>query len=292
MTCSLPDPSLASFDPEIERTLSHIRQARRRLAFRGGEGVSANSPTLSEVESEATFEEGTIYSSIDTINIASIDLEIIYVKFLTDDNLFITAPRRITLKEVGALDFTLQPFQVRHLNLNADFELKTGLINLLPKFHGLSAQDPIKHLRDFQAACSTTRRYGADEVAIWLYDFPFSLEGRAKEWFYTQFKEVVTNWNFLRREFLDNFFLSKVTDRLRKEISCIIQGDSKILYEYSERFRKLLDSCPHHMTDNLVLISYFFQGMKPQDMILLDASSNCSLTKRKTAEEAWQLIPI
>ncbi|KAL4276739.1 hypothetical protein AHAS_Ahas20G0237300 [Arachis hypogaea] len=30
--------------------------------------------------------------------------------------------------------------------------------------------------------------------------------------------------------------------------------------------------------------------MKPQDKILLDASSNGSLTKYRTAEEAWQLI--
>ncbi|KAL4381578.1 hypothetical protein AHAS_Ahas04G0147500 [Arachis hypogaea] len=58
-------------------------------------------------------------------------------------------PRIITLKEAGAPDFTLQPFQARQPNLNADFELKTSLINLLPKFHGLPAQDPIKHLRDF-----------------------------------------------------------------------------------------------------------------------------------------------
>ncbi|KAL4287205.1 hypothetical protein AHAS_Ahas19G0162900 [Arachis hypogaea] len=44
------------------------------------------------------------------------------------------------------------------------------------------------------------------------------------------------------------------------------------------------------MIDTLVLISYFCQGMKPQDKILLDASSNGSLTKYRTAEEAWQLI--
>ncbi|KAL4394560.1 hypothetical protein AHAS_Ahas02G0164200 [Arachis hypogaea] len=56
------------------------------------------------------------------------------------------APRRVTLKEAGALDFVLQPLQVRHLELNDNFELKIALINLLPKFHGLSAQDPIRHL--------------------------------------------------------------------------------------------------------------------------------------------------
>ncbi|KAL4306475.1 hypothetical protein AHAS_Ahas16G0182000 [Arachis hypogaea] len=82
------------------------------------------------------------------------------------------APRRVTLKEAGALDFVLQPLQVRHLELNSNFELKTTLINLLPKFH--------RHLRDFQGVCLTTRWEGSDEVAIWLFAFPFSLEGRAK----------------------------------------------------------------------------------------------------------------
>ncbi|XP_025692680.1 uncharacterized protein [Arachis hypogaea] len=52
------------------------------------------------------------------------------------------APRRITLKEAEASDFTLQPFQARHPNLNADFELKTSLINLLPKFHEKSSEEP------------------------------------------------------------------------------------------------------------------------------------------------------
>ncbi|XP_016164165.1 uncharacterized protein LOC107606640 [Arachis ipaensis] len=76
------------------------------------------------------------------------------------------APRRVTIKEAGAPDYVLQPLHVTHPNLNANFELKTALINLLPKFHGLPAQDPIRHLKDFHRICSTTRREGSDEVAI------------------------------------------------------------------------------------------------------------------------------
>ena len=76
------------------------------------------------------------------------------------------APRRVTIKEAGAPDYILQPLHVTHPNLNANFELKTALINLLPKFHGLPAQDPIQHLKDFHRICSTTRREGSDEVAI------------------------------------------------------------------------------------------------------------------------------
>ncbi|KAL4287663.1 hypothetical protein AHAS_Ahas19G0208700 [Arachis hypogaea] len=138
------------FDPEIERTISLIRRARRWLA------------------SKASFKEETSSSPTKSINTSFIDL---------GTNTMVT-PRKITLKEAGALDFTLQPFQVRHPNLTADFELKTTFIYLLPKFHGLPTQEPIKHLRDFQIACSTTRRHGADEVDIWLYAFPFSLERR------------------------------------------------------------------------------------------------------------------
>ncbi|KAL4294121.1 hypothetical protein AHAS_Ahas18G0196400 [Arachis hypogaea] len=200
------------------------------------------------------------------------------------------APKRVTLKEAGAPDFVLQPLHVLHPNLNANFELKTALINLLPKFHGLPAQDPIRHLKDFHGVCSTTEREGSNEIAIWLFVFPFSLEGRANEWFYTLPSDVVSDWDLLRREFLDKFMPVEMTDKLRKEISSIVQGEMETLYEYWERFRKLLDLCPNHMIDTQVLLSYVCQGMREQDKNLLDASSNGSLSKYRTVEEAWQLI--
>ncbi|XP_052113820.1 uncharacterized protein LOC107474810 [Arachis duranensis] len=136
------------------------------------------------------------------------------------------APRRVTIKEAGAPDYVLQPLHVTHPNLNANFELKTALINLLPKFHGLPAQDPIRHLKDFHRICSTTRREGSDEVAIWLFAFPFSLKDKAKEWFYTLSSKVTSDWDLLRRGFLDKFLPPEKMDRLRKEMSCIVQAES------------------------------------------------------------------
>ncbi|XP_015970538.1 uncharacterized protein LOC107494014 [Arachis duranensis] len=79
-------------------------------------------------------------------------------------------------------------------------------------------------------------------------------------------------------------------DKLRKVISCIVQGETEPLCEYWERFRKLLDACPNHMIDTQVLLGYICQGMREQEKTLLDSSSNGSLSKYKTAEEAWQLI--
>ncbi|KAL4350134.1 hypothetical protein AHAS_Ahas10G0111600 [Arachis hypogaea] len=153
MTHSLPDPSLAAFDPEIERTISHIRRAQRRLAFEGGKVVTTNSPVLSEDESKASFKGETSSSSTDSVDLRA-------------DNM--AAPRRVTLQEAGAPDFTLPPFQTRQPNLGADVELNTTLINLLPRFHGLPAQEPLKHFRDFQRAYFTVRRHGADGTSILL----------------------------------------------------------------------------------------------------------------------------
>ncbi|KAL4315860.1 hypothetical protein AHAS_Ahas15G0227300 [Arachis hypogaea] len=116
-------------------------------------------------------------------------------------------PRRITLHEQEAPDIILQPLQARYPNLDPKFELKSSLINLLPKYHGLPGQDPIQHLKDFQVACSTARRHGADEVAIMVFAFPFSLEAQAKTWFYSLPDEIVTNWNFLRREWYAKLLL-------------------------------------------------------------------------------------
>ncbi|MED6169669.1 hypothetical protein PIB30_023385 [Stylosanthes scabra] len=46
-----------------------------------------------------------------------------------------------------------------------NFELKSGLINLLPKFNGLPDKDPIKHLKDFDVIYQTIRRTSGHEDA-------------------------------------------------------------------------------------------------------------------------------
>ncbi|RYR29973.1 hypothetical protein Ahy_B01g054697 [Arachis hypogaea] len=122
------------------------------------------------------------------------------------------------------------------------------------------------------------------------FAFPFSLEGQAKEWFYSQLDEVVTEWDLLRREFLDKFFPPEKTDYIRNEISGIIQRDQETLYEYWTRFKRLLESCPHHGLDTHLLISYFTEGLCAADKRLLTASNGGSLSKNKTGAEAWSLI--
>ncbi|KAI9112845.1 hypothetical protein K1719_016162 [Acacia pycnantha] len=48
-----------------------------------------------------------------------------------------------TLKELGAPDVNYQPLCIQYPDLAANFELKSGLIHLLPKFHGLAVSAPL-----------------------------------------------------------------------------------------------------------------------------------------------------
>ncbi|MED6118080.1 hypothetical protein PIB30_116308, partial [Stylosanthes scabra] len=57
---------------------------------------------------------------------------------------------RLTLKQLGGASTAFDNQPNRFPELNANFELKSGLINLLPKFCGRPGEDPIKHIKDFE----------------------------------------------------------------------------------------------------------------------------------------------
>ena len=86
-------------------------------------------------------------------------------------------------KELVVPDVTYQPLCIQYPKLDDDFELKSGLIHLLPKFHGLAEKDPHKHLKEFHVVYSTMKPHGIDVDYIKLIAFPFSLDGRANELF-------------------------------------------------------------------------------------------------------------
>ncbi|RDX97983.1 hypothetical protein CR513_19173, partial [Mucuna pruriens] len=93
-----------------------------------------------------------------------------------------------TLKELATPDVVYQPWCIQYPQLEPaqTYELKSGLIHLLPKFHGLVGEDPHRHLKEFHVVCSTMRLHGIPEDYIKMKVFPFSLYGAAKDWLYLQ----------------------------------------------------------------------------------------------------------
>lgn len=86
-----------------------------------------------------------------------------------------------TLKELATPDVNLQHNCITYLEVHANFELKSGLIHLLPKFHRLASEDPYKNLKEFHIVCSTMKPQEVPEEQIKLKAFPFSLDGAAKD---------------------------------------------------------------------------------------------------------------
>ena len=86
-----------------------------------------------------------------------------------------------SLKELATPDVDQQPLCIQYPNLKVAFELKSGLIHLLPAFHGFAGEDPNKHLKEFHVLCSSMRPTEVTEEQIKLRAFPFSLADSAKE---------------------------------------------------------------------------------------------------------------
>ncbi|RDX73491.1 hypothetical protein CR513_46904, partial [Mucuna pruriens] len=133
MTRSNIDP-LYTFDPEIELTLCRLRKIRNTA-------VNISSSIDSVINSDQSCTD----------------------HFVASTNIFIEPGQMEnhdrTLKELATPDVVYQPWCIQYPQLEPaqTYELKSGLIHLLPKFHGLAREDSHKHFKEFHVVCSTLR---------------------------------------------------------------------------------------------------------------------------------------
>ncbi|CAN6557466.1 unnamed protein product [Malus baccata var. baccata] len=107
-----------------------------------------------------------------------------------------------------------------------EFELKSSLLHHIPKFHGLSMEDPNKHLKEFEVVCSSMTPVNVNESILKMKAFPFSLMDKAKDWLYELAPGIVTSWESMKRAFLEKFFPTSRIILLRKKISGIQQKEA------------------------------------------------------------------
>ena len=106
------------------------------------------------------------------------------------------------------------------INADTHFELTPALIAMVQAspFCGKAHEDANAHLQHFLEMCSTFTIKGVTQEAIHLRLFPFSLLGKAKQWFYSNHNAVGT-WDKCSNAFLVKFFLMGKTNALRNKIS-------------------------------------------------------------------------
>ncbi|RDX81557.1 hypothetical protein CR513_37747, partial [Mucuna pruriens] len=147
MTRKRSSSGLHPLDPKIEKTLNRIRKTKKMHIEHTGDRIHSIIET-DNFEMKPDFSDNPLYESD-----------------LMESN------NNRMLKELAMLD---------------TYELKYGLIHLLPKFHGLAGEDPYKHSKEFHVVCSTMRPQGILEDYIKMKDFLFSLDRASKDWLYLQ----------------------------------------------------------------------------------------------------------
>ncbi|KAL2230922.1 UNVERIFIED_CONTAM: Retrovirus-related Pol polyprotein from transposon [Sesamum indicum] len=249
------------YDPKIEKTARRLRRETKQQS----EGASA--PYEDEEDITLEFEESLSKSEEETMALI---------------------PER-SINDMTSPDLNQQPLCIEYPDLEVDFELKSGLIHLLPTFRGLAGEDPHKHLKEFHVVCFAMRPQGISEEQVKLRAFPFSLADQAKDWLYLLPSGSITRWNDLKKQFLEKYFPASRATTIRKEISGIRKFAGESLFEYWKRFNRLVESFPHHQIPNHLLIQYFYEGLSNMDRKLIDAASGGALFD-KTPTEACKLI--
>ncbi|KAL4386939.1 hypothetical protein GQ457_09G031260 [Hibiscus cannabinus] len=261
---------LVEFNPEIEASARRAQGQIRR------EKKKQKEQSNSERTADSTNEEST-----DSTNHPN------------DPTPPIEVPRapmaEQTIRQLAAAPIAQQPLCITFPQGDTPFQLKTGLIHLLPTFHGLPSESPHRHLNEFHLVCSSMKPQGVSEDQIKLRAFPFSLSGLAKEWLFYLPPNSVTTWTELNNKFLDRFFPAAKASEIRRSILGIKQKHEESLHEYWERYKKLCASCPQHGLGDQTLIQYFYEGLLPMEMKMIDAASGGALCNM-TPTQAKDLI--
>ncbi|CAN6725538.1 unnamed protein product [Malus baccata var. baccata] len=199
-----------------------------------------------------------------------------------------------TIKELSAsgLD-NAAPLCIQYpmaaLGKTNEFELKSSLLHHIPKFHGMSMEDPNKHLKEFEVVCSSMTHVNVDGSILKMNAFPFSLLEKAKEWLYELALGTITSWESMKRAFLEKFFSTSRVILLRKRISGIQQNQGESFPTYYEGFKTLVALCPQHQMKEELLLQYFYERLLPIERQMLDTSAGGALVD-KTPMAAKTLI--
>ncbi|GJT51487.1 reverse transcriptase domain-containing protein [Tanacetum coccineum] len=158
--------------------------------------------------------------------------------------------------------------------INANFELKHGLINLVQnkQFFGHDKEDPHAHIRYFNKITSTMKFPNVPSTSVKLMLFPFSLEGAARIWLEKEPPRSIQTWDDLVSKFINKFFPPSKTTNLY-EITRFQQRFDETFYEAWDRFNDLLRACPHHGFSELHQLDTFYNALNSNDQDSLNSAA-------------------
>jgi hypothetical protein len=119
--------------------------------------------------------------------------------------------------------------------------------------------------------------------------FPFSLLGKALQWFYSQPAETVQNWDTLMRVFMKEYYSQGKTQSLHNKIATFAQYPTETILEAFKRFNEYTRVVPLHKFPKEDLLQKFYQGLTMVSRMIIDASVGGSIIEL-TPTQAFTLF--
>jgi hypothetical protein len=94
------------------------------------------------------------------------------------------------------------------------------------------------HLQAFIQLCQTFNMDGVTQDQMRARLFPFSLLGKALQWFYSQPVGTVQNWDTLMRDFMKEYYSPGKTQSLCNKIATFPQYPTEPISETFEHFNE------------------------------------------------------
>jgi hypothetical protein len=164
------------------------------------------------------------------------------------------------------------------------FEIKTSTIRMVQHSPFTGKEDPNLHLQVFIQLCQTFNMDGVTQDQMRARLFPFSLLGKALQWFHSQPAETVQNWNALMRAFMKEYYSLGKTQSLRNKIATFAQYPTETISEAFERFNEYTWAVPHHKFPKEDLVQKFYQGLTMASRTIIDASVGGSIIELMPTE--------
>ncbi|GJZ69642.1 reverse transcriptase domain-containing protein [Tanacetum coccineum] len=111
-----------------------------------------------------------------------------------------------------------------------------------------------------------------------------AIVGVARTWLEKEPPNSITTWNDLMSKFVNRFFPPSKTTNLRNEITRFQQRFGETFVEACDRFKDLLNKCPHHGFSPLYQIDTFYNSLNQSEQDSLDSAASGNFLTKNTQE--------
>ena len=159
-----------------------------------------------------------------------------------------------------------------HPILAPGYEIPTSLVAMVrsQSFSRRRDENPYTHLREFEQNCSIISIPGMHHETVKWKPFPFSLSGRAKDWYSTTVGSIGGDWNVLKEKFCLCYFHLRKIIALHMEAISFKQREEESLGAAWARYIELISSGPDLGIPEAIHLQHFAYGLRTNSAIFLD----------------------